>query len=571
MTRVALLPAPGPTTRSLRTALLGLGLVLALLCVVELALLTDRPVAPFWILSLFVVQAVLWCGTGLLAWSRRPSNRTGPLLVAAGVSYLLAALGNTALGPVTVLGVLLGSLPLALNIHVVLAFPSGRLQRGWVRRGVAAVYALTLLARLPQRLFAPDGALMLTDAPGLARLTPPLQACGRLIGVSLAVVLLLRLRATPPAQRRTLGALYAYGAASIVAVNFASQLQVLFGLSDPTRFVMQVAALAVIPVAFTAVLLRGGFARAGAVEELGTLLREDRTTQTQDVLARVLGDPSLELLHWLPDEKLWVDGTGRPRSPSASPERGQVEVSVGSDRLGALTYDAVLLPDPELVRLAAGPAGLALEAERLTVELRRSRARLVAAADDERRRLARDLHDGMQVRLVLLALEAGTLAAAASGNDADTLQRLRRSIDEAAAELRRTVHALVPAALVERGLVPAVEDLVDRMPLPAHLDLRPVPDDLSPVVVTTAWFVVSEGLTNALKHAKASRLDVELGAADGHLVVVVRDDGVGGASLTEGSGLRGLVDRLDVVGGRLHVTSTTGTGTRLRAEIPWAA
>ncbi|MCW2779294.1 MAG: sensor histidine kinase [Frankiales bacterium] len=564
------LPAPGPTTLSLRTSLAVLGAALALLAFVELALLADRPVAPLWILSLFVVEAALWSATGLLAWSRRPSNRTGLLLVVTGSSYLLAALGNTRPRPLAVLGVLVASLPLALNVHVLLAFPAGRLQGRGVRTVAAAVYAVSVAAPLPRQLFTPGGPISLQDAPGLAALTSPLQACGRLLSLGVAVVLVQRLRALPLRQRRALGPLYAYGAGAIVATSFAAQLQSLFGISDPTRFVLQVVCLAVIPLAFTAVLLRGGFARAGAVEELSTLLSADQAP-TQDVLAAVLGDPSLELLHWLPDERVWVDGDGRPRSPATPADRGLVEVSAGQERLGALTYDSLLLPDPDLVRLAARPAGLALEAERLTVELRRSRARLVAAADDERRRLARDLHDGLQVRLVLLALQAGTLAAAASGAEADALQQLRRSVDEAATELRRTVHALVPAALVERGLGPAVEDLVDRMPLPARLDLRTVPADLSPAVVTTAWFVVSEGLTNALKHASASRLDVELGATDGQLVVVVRDDGVGGARLSEGSGLRGLVDRLDVVGGRLHLHSRAGAGTRLSAQIPCLA
>jgi signal transduction histidine kinase len=436
---------------------------------------------------------------------------------------------------------------------------------------VAASYVLAVLAPLPTALFTAGSPVTLADVPELARLQEPLLMIGRLLSVVVAVLLVQRVRTTPPAQRRSLGPLYVYGAAATLAISFAGQLQALFQISPETRFVLQSLALAVIPVAFTTVLLRGGFGRAGAVEELSSLLSTEQAP-TQDVLARVLGDPSLELLHWLPADRTWVDGEGRARTPPSDPRRGLVEVTIAGRRAGALTYDALLLSDPDLVRLAARPAGLALEAERLTVELRRSRARLVAAADDERRRLARDLHDGLQVRLVLLAMEAGTASATAPDPaSSEALQRVRHGVDEAAAELRRTVHSLLPAALVERGLGPAVEDLVDRLPLPARLQLQQVPPDLAPGVVTTAWYVVTEGLTNALKHADASSLDVELRAADGRLLVTVGDDGSGGASLQQGSGLRGLVDRLDVVGGRLHLDSPAGGGTRVRAEIPLAA
>lgn len=559
--------AVGPTTRSLRSSLVALGLVLALVVLVELVLLAQNDAFPLWLLSVLVAEGVLWAATGLLAWSRRPSNRTGLLLLAGGGWFLAGALANVPERPLAAFGVLVGSVPLAVSLHVLLAFPSGRVRGRGARTVVVAAYLVAVLAPLPAALFTAGSPAAVADAPDLAALSEPVQVVGRLLSVAVAVLLVGRVRRATPRQRRVLGPLYVYGAGATLAVSFAAQLQELSGIGETTRFLLQAAALAVIPIAFTAVLLRGGFGRAGAVEELGSLLSDDQAP-TQQVLAGVLGDPSLELLHWLPEERTWVDVDGRPRTPESDARRGLVEVTVGGRRAGALVYDAVLLPDPELVRLAARPAGLALEAERLAVELRRSRARLVAAADDERRRLARDLHDGLQVRLVLLAMEAGSLAAGTSDPaTARAVEGLRLGVDEAAAELRRTVHSLLPAALVERGLGPAVEDLVDRLPLPTRLQQQ-VPDDLAPDVVTTAWYVVTEGLTNALRHAGASQLDVELRAADGRLVVTVVDDGSGGASLQRGSGLQGLVDRLDVVGGELHLSSPADGGTRVRAEIP---
>ncbi len=572
MTPVTAVAAGGPTTRSLRLGLLVLGLSLLLLAFLDLVLLSSSENAPFHVLALFVVEGVLWCTTGLIAWSRRPSNRTGLLLVGGGCAFLVSALGNVPQRPIAAVGALLASLPLALNVHLLMAFPSGRLRGRGILALVVVIYVLAGLGPLPQRLFTPGGPAFIADLPGLAQVSETAARLGRVVSIGVAAVLLARLRGTPPAQRRTLGPLYLYGAVALVAVSFAAQLQEAAGISTDLRFSLQVAALAVIPVAFTAVLLRGGFARAGAVEEMSLLLSNEQAP-TQDVLAAVLGDSSLTLLHWLPDEQTWVDGDGQLCDlPRADARHGVVEVTAGPRLLGAITYDALLLPDADLVRLAARPAGLALEAERLSVELRRSRARLVATADDERRRLAGNLHDGLQVRLVLLALQAGTLAASATDpTTAQAFADLRREADEAAAELRRTVHALLPAALVERGLAPAVEDLVDRLPLRSSLVVRQVPGDLRVDVVTAAWYVVTESVSNALKHADASRLDVELGTADGRLVVIVDDDGAGGATLVGGTGLRGLVDRLDVVGGLLHLDSPLGRGTRVRAEIPCPA
>ena len=247
--RVGDAPPAGPTVRSLRTSLLVLGLALALVAYVELSLLAQSDVAPFWVLALFVLGGALWVGTGLLAWSRRPSNRTGLLLVAAGGSSLAAALGNTAERPLVAVGALVGSLPLALALHVLLAFPSGRTQGGPARTAVVAGYLIALLGPLPALLFAPGSPITVADVPGVARLSAPAAVCGRLLLIAVAVLLVLRLRDAGPVRRRSLGPLYAYGAAALLAVSFAAQLQDLFEISDVQRFVAQICALAVIPVA----------------------------------------------------------------------------------------------------------------------------------------------------------------------------------------------------------------------------------------------------------------------------------------------------------------------------------
>lgn len=201
---------------------------------------------------------------------------------------------------------------------------------------------------------------------------------------------------------------------------------------------------------------------------------------------------------------------------------------------------------------------LAFDRERLVVELRASRSRLVVAADDERRRIARDLHDGLQSRLVFLAVQAGT------GADAGAL---RVGIEAAIDELRDLVDGVMPAQLTECGLPAAVEDLADRLPTPIVLSVTGFEHRLAPEVETAAYFVVSEAIVNAVKHAGGATLAVSLDQSDGHVSIEVADAGGGGARIGSGTGMRGMDDRVAALGGRLAVESAD-SGTRVRAVIP---
>jgi PAS domain S-box-containing protein len=208
---------------------------------------------------------------------------------------------------------------------------------------------------------------------------------------------------------------------------------------------------------------------------------------------------------------------------------------------------------------------LRAEAERLrAAELHASRARIVAAADAERRRLGRDLHDGAQARLVNVAI-ALQLAAKRAGDDAlvaDALGELRLAMDE----LRDLAAGLLPSVLTHHGLAAVVESLTARAPLPVH---AAVPDErFSEAVEVAAYFLVAEALTNVAKHAEASEAWVEVVREPGALVVEVRDDGRGGADPEGGSGLGGLADRVAALDGTLVVESPPGGGTRVRARLP---
>jgi PAS domain S-box-containing protein len=201
-------------------------------------------------------------------------------------------------------------------------------------------------------------------------------------------------------------------------------------------------------------------------------------------------------------------------------------------------------------------------------ELAASRARIVAAGDAERRRLERNLHDGAQQRLVSLAL---MLRMAARRHPGDPeLMRAGDELTHALQELRELARGIHPAVLTERGLEPAVEALATRALLPVELELALGDERLPGPVEAAAYYVVAEALTNVAKYAHASEVTVGVKRANGQARIEVRDDGVGGAAAEGGSGLRGLADRVEALGGRFVLNSPEGGGTTLRAEIPCA-
>ena len=210
---------------------------------------------------------------------------------------------------------------------------------------------------------------------------------------------------------------------------------------------------------------------------------------------------------------------------------------------------------------------LALANAEAREELAASRARIVAAGDDERRRLERNLHDGAQQRLVALALMLRVAEAKTDGEAKDLLKSASAELTDALAELRELARGIHPSILTDRGLVPALEMLASRCDLPVGLDVE-VDIRLTKPVEAAAYYIVAEALTNATKHAAASEARVQLSCENGALLVSVADDGVGGADVLAGSGVRGLADRVDALGGTLAFESPPGGGTRVSARIP---
>jgi signal transduction histidine kinase len=246
---------------------------------------------------------------------------------------------------------------------------------------------------------------------------------------------------------------------------------------------------------------------------------------------------------------------------------------------------AVLLHDPalehnaELVRSVCAAAGLALENERLQAELRArlvelqaSRARLVQATDAERRRIERDLHDGTQQRLVSIAMSLSLLELKLPDQAAEArplLRETRETLALALQELRELTHGIRPPLLVEQGLSAALDELCRRSALPTPVELS-LPHRLPDQIESAAYFFVSEALTNGAKHSHASQMSVSAGLNGGELTVTVTDDGSGGATAAGGSGLNGLADRIEALGGRFTISSPPGRGTIVQAKIPCA-
>lgn len=235
--------------------------------------------------------------------------------------------------------------------------------------------------------------------------------------------------------------------------------------------------------------------------------------------------------------------------------------------IGCYALTALAAAQSSLARILLSPREEELEAH--VSELRRSRLQLVDAFETERKRIERDLHDGVQQRMVAMTMLLGR--AELNVTDGPGLELVRQAHSEAEAalaDLREVVRGVHPRVLTDLGLAAAISEVADRMPVPVRVDIA-VPGRPAPQIEAAAYFVVSEVLANVAKHAHASSASVQAWRDDDTLVVVVSDDGRGGAAVGAGSGLSGLVTRLDALGGTLGVTSPSGGPTTVRMECPW--
>ncbi|HET7735235.1 MAG TPA: histidine kinase [Nocardioidaceae bacterium] len=307
--------------------------------------------------------------------------------------------------------------------------------------------------------------------------------------------------------------------------------------------------------------------RYDALRQVRAFAADPGESSLEEVLRRALDAASLEVAYAVDDE--WVDASGQ----RAAPQEGDVVVTRQGRVVARVRYDDAV--DPELAGAVLDVATAELEnamlrarVARQLAEVRESRARIAAAHVSERRRLERNLHDGAQQRLLALALQLS--AAQVNGSPDRMSTALREGIGElqaAVAELRELANGLHPAVLGEHGLRAALESLGARFPV--TLDLDGVDQRFAPEVEEATWFVACEAVTNAVKHARATSIQLRLRRTDDSLTVEVSDDGAGGAD-AGGSGLRGIADRLEALGGSL-VVATGASGTSVKGVLPCAS
>jgi signal transduction histidine kinase len=584
---VRAIPAEGRLPGRVAIWVIGLGGLAASAIAVTLAL-TNEAIGtdvgePLVIALLVVWITIAYVFGGLIAWSRRPASRFGPLMIAAGFLMFVITLSWSTNDLAFTVGQALDVVAPVLFLHVFLAFPDGRLHGRFEQVLVAFAYVIAIvleLVRMGLGGFGAHNLLELTASPDAAEVVRKVQlltvSAISLCGVGILVA--RRRRSGRPLRRASALLVDAFGlglvmiAALLTAATFKSPWV------HQIRWVTFIT-LGLAPLAFVLGLLRARLGQSAVAELLVDLRAQQAPADLRDALARALRDSSLTLAYWLPEFDSYADLDGRAVDlPEPGHDRMVTVIERNGVRIAALVHDPSLQDEPALLEAVTAAAGIALENAQLHAEqqahleeLRGSRARIVDAGRKERQRLERNLHDGAQQRLIALSLELSLLEEKHT-TDPELAARLaaaRREIGDSLEELREVARGLHPAVVSGHGLGVALEQLVANAAVPVRLTVS-IDSRLPEALEVAAYYLVSESLANVGKYARASSATVEVTRRAVDVVVEIVDDGVGGADETRGSGLRGLADRVEALGGRLRVWSPVGEGTRIRAEMPCA-
>jgi signal transduction histidine kinase len=494
-------------------------------------------------LALIVADAVVGLvlvTCGVVAWERRGESRVGPLMVLSGYTWFAGNLWAQLLylhrGPL---------------VHLHISYPTGRLRRRLAQVTVVAAYVDAVIEPI-----ASNDVLTLVLAA--------LVAATALDGY---------LRSSGTARRAGVPALVA--ALAFAGVLAFGAIERLAGWdADRASLWAYDVVIACLAVGLLVDLLRGRWAEAVVTELVVDLGQQADTRTLRDELGRALGDRSLVLGYWLPEEGHYVDDAGRPvELPEPGAGKAVTPIAHDGSPVAVLVHDEAVLEDPSLVesvasaaRIAVSNARLQAEARARLVELAASRRRIVEAADAQRRRLERDLREGAERRLTRVEGLLARAHEAADQRAGEHLTEIDGELRGARAELRDFAQGIRPSALTEGGLGAALPELAGRAGIPVELEISV--GTVPPAVEAAVYFVCAEALANAAKHAEASSVTVSVSQSSDRVSLTVVDDGVGGADLGKGSGLRGLADRVEALGGRLSVRSPVGGGTRLDATIP---
>ncbi|HEU5279460.1 MAG TPA: histidine kinase [Gaiellaceae bacterium] len=636
---------------------------------------------------------------GLIGWTRRPQNRTGMLMVAVGFGVLVGSLTDANDAVPYTLGLVLGSLFLAAFVHLLLAYPGGELISRHARILVGAGYLLALLAPLLDSMFpapqvckpqaCPDNLVLVSqDHSAHVAATAVWTTASVLLFAGAIWLLVGRWRRGTPALRRILRPVYLAGGLTVALLAVGFVITPLAGVGATVITVALIVTATAVPFIFLAGLLGTTLARGAGIGAIFSGVPERASPgEVQEGLRRALRDPTAQVAYWYEEGGHYVDVEGeRFDLPSDTRRRVVTRLDYADEPVAAIVHDAALRDEPELLEGVANAARIALERDKLLVEVRAraqryravlqampdlmfrisrdgryisynapnprdlygedvvgltlwdrlpadladrvlaagrsalagertmieyrldfpdgtrhyegrfaasgddeflmivreiterkrqqeeleaSRQRIVAAGDDARRKLERNLHDGAQQRLVSLSLSlrlAQNQLARSPESAEELLERSREELMQALEELRELARGIHPAILTDRGLAAALEGLADRAPLPVEIECRN--GELPAPVEAAAYYVVSEALANVTKYAQATSVRVKVEQQDACALVEVEDDGIGGADPSLGSGLSGLADRVSALRGKLSIDSPPGAGTRVRAEIP---
>ncbi|MDX6409249.1 MAG: hypothetical protein QOE13_2320 [Gaiellaceae bacterium] len=648
-------------------------------------------------LGLFVSWSFIFAG--LIGWSRRPKNRTGMLMVAVGFGVLIGSLSQANHSIPFTLGAVFGSLFIAMFIHLLLAYPSGELISRKARALAIVGYATAFAAPLLDSMFpvrqtckphaCPDNLVLIShDHTAHVAVTALWTAVSVILFVATFALLVGRWRRATAGLRRILRPVYLAGGLSVVLLAIGFITAPFSGSGDTLVSIALIVTFTAVPFLFLAGLLGTTIARGAGVGTIFSSVPERASAgEVQEGLRQALRDETAQVAYWYEEGGHYVDAEGnRFELPSDTRQRVVTRLDYADAPVGAIVHDAALLQEPELLEGIANAARIALERDKLLVEVRAraqryfallqampdlmfrisrdgaylsynapnprdlvdedvlgktlwdrlpkhladrflaagraalagepgvieyeldfgdgirhyegrfaasgdeeflmivrditerkgqqqeleaSRQRIVAAGDDARRKLERNLHDGAQQRLVSISLSLRLAQGQLEKNPAaahDVLEAARDELARALEELRELARGIHPAVLTDRGLEAALESLASRAPLP--VEIEGAQTSLPAPVEAAAYYVVSEALANVAKYAQASSVKVTVERANGCALVEVSDDGVGGADPSRGTGLRGLADRVASLSGKLAVDSPPGAGTRVRAEIP---